>query len=152
MLVAISKPTLRSILWLMIAFLAVIVLSNITSESSSKPVPEITQENCVPAFLDGGGPYYIENVEFRDNLAPAEHTGEVLTVEGYLFNTNCTETIPGAIVDIWQASEEGEYEDEYYRGKVRTDEDGYYRFSSVVPLGYGEGTAYRPPIYISRCL
>jgi len=105
----------------------------------------VSPDNCLPAFRDGGGPYYEPNVPFRDKLVPEDNEGEKLIVEGYLYNEDCTRTISNAVIDIWQASEEGEYEEEYYRGKIVTDDTRYYKFETVVPLGYGEGTAYRPP-------
>ncbi|MCA9385221.1 hypothetical protein KC717_01075 [Candidatus Dojkabacteria bacterium] len=121
------------------------VFSFTTKKAQSSLPPVLAASDCLPAFRDGGGPYYQANAPFRENIAPDSTTGEKLYMEGYIYNSTCTNTIAHATLDIWQASEEGTYEDEYYRGQVTTDENGYYKFESVIPLGYGEGTAYRPP-------
>lgn len=101
--------------------------------------------NCVPTFLDGGGPYYQENSPLRDNFAPTNHTGETLVVSGRVLARDCVTPLSHVIVDVWQANESGSYEDEWYRGRVQTNERGEYTFTTVVPKGYGEGTGYRPP-------
>ncbi|MDQ7021640.1 MAG: hypothetical protein Q9M91_07550 [Candidatus Dojkabacteria bacterium] len=89
--------------------------------------------------------YYLPNQPFRTNIAEGKTEGEKLIVEGYLLDSDCSSQIKNAVIDIWQASAEGEYEDEFYRGQIKTDKNGYYKFETVMPVGYGEGTAYRPP-------
>lgn len=100
---------------------------------------------CVPTFLDGGGPYYEANAPVRENIAPNPNGGEKLVVRGRIWDGNCRQGLGGVVLDVWQASEEGEYEENWYRGRVVTDEDGSFVFETVIPEGYGEGTAYRPP-------
>lgn len=100
---------------------------------------------CIPTFLDGGGPYYEPNTPFRENIAPENHAGTTLKVTGTVLNANCTGTFGGVIIDIWQANESGNYDDLWYRGRVNTAADGSYTFTTVIPKGYGEGTAFRPP-------
>lgn len=100
---------------------------------------------CIPAFLDGGGPYYKENAPFRQSLSPDENNGQKLIVSGKLLLSDCKSVVKNAILDIWQANESGNYEGEWYRGRVNVDEDGFYKFETVIPKGYGEGTGYRPP-------
>lgn len=130
---------------LLIALVVAVALLGRSQDMRDEDTTTSTQNSCLPAFRDGGGPYYLPNSPFRENIAPNENDGQKLTVEGHVFDSDCSDRVGGAVVDIWQANESGEYEDEYYRGQVRTDENGYYRFETVVPLGYGEGTAYRPP-------
>ncbi len=101
--------------------------------------------NCFPTFLDGGGPYYEPNIPFREIIAPENNTGIELTVKGKVLASDCTTPLSGAVVDIWQANESGNYEDEWYRGRVIAQADGTYQFTTVIPKGYGEGTAFRPP-------
>lgn len=108
--------------------------------ATPKPPP-----GCIPTFADGGGPYYQENVPFREDIAPEINDGEKLIVSGKILLNDCKTPLPGAILDIWQANESGSYDDEWYRGKVTAQEDGSYTFASVLPKGYGEGTGYRPP-------
>jgi protocatechuate 3,4-dioxygenase beta subunit len=104
-----------------------------------------TVANCVPTFADGGGPYYKPNSPFRTKIVPENTSGQKLTVSGKVLMNDCKTVMPNAVLDIWQADENGKYQDSWYRGQVRTDSEGNYSFESVLPKGYGEGTGYRPP-------
>lgn len=119
----------------------------VTTRNSEPPGlwTELEARPCVPAFVDGGGPYYEADAPFRERIAPEESSGETLIVQGFILASDCTTPLAGAILDVWQANETGSYEDEWYRGQIVTDEHGYYRFETVIPKGYGEGTGYRPP-------
>lgn len=121
--------------------IAILVSLMVGVNSARLPMPD----SCTPTFFDGGGPYYKPNVNFRKKIAPKNNNGEKLTVRGRLLRRDCKTPVRGAILDIWQANESGNYEDEWYRGKVRTDIRGNYEFETVIPKGYGEGTGYRPP-------
>jgi len=151
MAVVITKQKLEgiakiSILVVVALFFAVSRLIKQDSEFNIAPRElDIAAENCIPAFRDGGGPYYLPNSPFRSNLVPLETDGDKLIVEGLLVNSTCTSIVPNAVIDIWQADETGEYRDETHRGQITTDKDGKYYFKTVIPKGYGEGTAYRPP-------
>lgn len=102
-------------------------------------------ENCVPTFMDGGGPYYKPDSPFRSKIVPDDNKGEKLVVTGRLLRNDCNTPVPGAVIDIWQANESGNYEDEWYRGRITSDKEGNFVFESVIPKGYGEGTGKRPP-------
>jgi protocatechuate 3,4-dioxygenase beta subunit len=117
------------------------VITNLKSDAES----DISDKDCIPAFADGGGPYYKPDSPFREKISPQNSAGKVLIVEGKVYKNGCGETLPNAILDIWQADETGFYQDEWFRGKVITDKDGTYRFETIIPKGYGEGTGYRPP-------
>lgn len=103
-----------------------------------------TITNCIPTFPDGDGPYYRPDSPFRDKLAQT-HRGEKLVVYGQVLRSDCKTPMKNIILDIWQADETGIYHEDSYRGKVRTDSNGFYVFETVKPKGYGEGTGYRPP-------
>lgn len=105
----------------------------------------IQKTNCIPTFRDGGGPYYKDNAPFRKTISPKGNTGEALRVSGKILKDDCKTPVANAVLDIWQANESGDYEDEWYRGKVKSDKKGQYSFETVIPKGYGEGTGYRPP-------
>lgn len=102
-------------------------------------------KHCQPTFVDGGGPYYLPNAPFRTQLAPEKHNSQVLKVSGRVVKSDCMTPVPNAIVDVWQADENGKYVNEWYRGQIRSSEKGEYSFTTIIPKGYGEGTGYRPP-------
>lgn len=101
--------------------------------------------NCIPTFVDGGGPYYQPNTPFRNRLAPDNNNGDKLIVKGKVLENDCATPIENATLDIWQANESGNYEDDWYRGQIKIQSNGSYEFETVIPKGYGEGTAFRPP-------
>lgn len=89
--------------------------------------------------------YYTPNAPFRNTIATEQNGGEKLTVSGKDLRKDCTTPAANIVLDIWQANESGNYEDEWYRGQVKTDKEGTYEFETVIPNGYGEGTGYKPP-------
>lgn len=120
-------------------------LANLAQQVDLIQSAPTTKVGCIPTFVDGGGPYYFPNSPFRAEIAPTNHQGEVLTVTGKVLMNDCVTPLADVLVDVWQANESGNYEDEWYRGQVKTTATGEYGFTTVIPKGYGEGTAFRPP-------
>ncbi len=100
---------------------------------------------CVPTFADGDGPYYLPNAPMQSDFRAPGTRGVSLTVRGKVFRSDCVTPAANIELDLWQANENGIYVNEWNRGRIRTNADGSYTFTTVVPKGYGEGTAYRPP-------
>ncbi len=111
-----------------------------TTQKEAESVSE-----CTPTFFDGDGPYYYPDSPFRKKIVPEKNEGEPLIISGRVLAKDCKTVISNVILDIWQADEKGEYDKDWYRGKVLVDTKGRYEIETVVPKGYGEGTAYRPP-------
>jgi catechol 1,2-dioxygenase len=104
------------------------------------------------AGLTGGttrtieGPAYIGNAPLSKGEARLDDgtdDGEVLFMEGQVRDF-AGKPIGGAIVDVWHANTMGNYshfdptQAAYnLRRRIETDEDGHYRFRSIVPGGYG---------------
>ncbi len=77
-----------------------------------------------------------------DSIARAQTPGTPLQVSGTVSDA-ADRPLADAIVDVWQASPVGLYEnqdpsqpDMNLRGRFRTDADGRYRFRTVKPAGY----------------
>ncbi len=78
-----------------------------------------------------------------DDIARSTHEGELpLWVSGQVRNAS-GEPVAGALVDVWQASPKGLYENQdesqaemNLRGMFHTDAQGRYHFKSVRPAGY----------------
>jgi protocatechuate 3,4-dioxygenase beta subunit len=60
-----------------------------------------------------------------------------LILTGLVLSTHC-EPIAGALVDFWQADDQGEYDNVGYRlrGYQFTDAEGRYRLETIVPGFY----------------
>jgi len=141
----IKKISSVKIIYILPILLGTISLVALFSWAQTQTKSQSVNTECISTFADGGGPYYKNNSPFRRTIAPDKTGGEKLVVSGRVLKNDCFTPVENAVIDIWQANEEGSYQDEYYRGKVRSDKNGEYIFETVVPKGYGEGTGYRPP-------
>jgi hydroxyquinol 1,2-dioxygenase len=90
------------------------------------------------------GPFHIEGspeLDFGEDMSqglpgtPLVLTGVVRDLDGH--------PVPGAVLDVWQADNEGLYESQHadvdearLRAKYTTREDGSYSIRTVAPLGY----------------
>jgi catechol 1,2-dioxygenase len=91
------------------------------------------------------GPFYrgeAPEIENGGSIVYSDTPGPALIVSGHVYDCDGN-PIPGALLDIWQASPKGLYEnqdagqaDMNLRGRLRTDETGRYSFRSVKPAGY----------------
>jgi protocatechuate 3,4-dioxygenase beta subunit len=91
------------------------------------------------------GPFWREgspDCQCGDNIARSETPGVATFVKGIVRGVN-GEAIKDAMVDIWQASPVGLYENQdpnqdsmNLRGRFRTDAQGKYHFRTVRPAGY----------------
>jgi protocatechuate 3,4-dioxygenase beta subunit len=92
------------------------------------------------------GPFYKEGAPFRSDLTSGVSVSKVLEVRGRVVGCDCETPLADAIVDIWQADESGAYDNTGYllRGRMLTDTDGQYLYSSVLPGAYLNGSQYRP--------
>jgi len=94
------------------------------------------------------GPFYRESAPFRTNLNATNQTGTFLAISGIVYGKDCKTPVSGATVDIWHADNSANYDnttsDFNFRGKVNTDSNGKYEFTSLVPGRYLNGSTYRP--------
>jgi protocatechuate 3,4-dioxygenase beta subunit len=91
------------------------------------------------------GPFWRQNAPdcpCGANIARSGTPGEPMYVEGFVRDA-CGAPIIGAVVDVWQASPIGLYENQdpeqeemNLRGKFCTDVAGRYHFKTVRPAGY----------------
>lgn len=106
------------------------------------PAPAFAQgsasaKTCTLTPAETEGPYYTAGSPSKPNLAADVKTGTPLTVTGQVLNQNC-QPLKNATIEIWQANAEGQYDNQRYtlRGKVNTDAQGKYTFTTVVPGQY----------------
>lgn len=90
------------------------------------------------------GPFYIEGsptFEFGADMSQGL-PGTPLVIHGVVKDV-AGDPVPGAVLDIWQADDEGRYESQYaevdearLRGKFTSRADGSYCIQTVAPRGY----------------
>lgn len=114
-------------------------------EAFTVPAPDsLTGEACFSTPADMEGPYYIPDAPFKDALYPEGTPGQRLVISGTVYTAGCANVYADAVVDVWQANANGEYDfsDQFIgRGRVKTDANGHYQFETVVPGLYEP----RPP-------
>jgi len=113
------------------------ISSLVALQNNSRP-----DEDCDSALL---GPFWRAEAPLcaaGQSIARGDTAGVPLAVRGVVRNDK-GEPLSGAIVDVWQASPIGLYEnqdthqpDMNLRGRFTTDEQGGYLLRSVVPAGY----------------
>jgi protocatechuate 3,4-dioxygenase alpha subunit len=102
------------------------------------------------------GPYFSIGLSllFRSDLAVPGVQGARFTLEGRVLDAN-RQPIPDALIEIWQADSVGKYpqEQDAFRGfgRVATDSDGAFRFTSIKPgpLPGPHGTTQAPHLEVS---
>jgi len=136
------------------------------------PLPHaLAADSCPPTPRQTAGPYYppktqIEAQQDKDNdlTRIKGHTGkakgQLLYVMGRVRDAQCR-PIDGAVVEIWQASEDGRYHhpddsdnpkpldpDFQYWGTYTTGKDGSYLFKTIKPAPYSVGLGGMRPAHI----
>lgn len=87
-----------------------------------------------PTAAQMEGPYFRASSPQRSELAEPGAAGQRLLLHGRVVTTRC-EPVMRALVDLWHADARGDYDvdGDRWRGHVYTDEQGRYRFATIVP-------------------
>lgn len=112
-------------------------VSSLVDMIASKAEPEASERSVL-------GPFYIENSPFLDigGDLVKDNEGDRVVFQGQVRSTT-GEPIEGAVVDVWQNAWNGQYSnvdptqaDDNLRCRMRTDENGFYCYSSIRPIAY----------------
>jgi hydroxyquinol 1,2-dioxygenase len=115
----------------------VLGLSMLTVELNNSFSPQATPATVLGPFHIDGSPAAPYGFDMSDGIpgTPLFITGRVTGVDG--------RPVPGAVLDVWQADADGNYESQIpeidearLRAKYRTREDGTYCIRTVSPRGY----------------
>ena len=87
-----------------------------------------------PTPPETGGPFYTPNSLRKRNFVEKGMEGPRVTLVGYVVDRDC-KPIANALVDLWHADAQGDYDNEGYRcrGHQFTDAGGRYWFETVLP-------------------
>ncbi len=100
-------------------------------------------EDCLTT-VDIEGPFFSENAPNISNIAPEIDGVPRLFITGTIYANDCITPIPNALIEVWQANDEGAYENIDYRGTLYSDNNGNYAFESIQPGKYLNGSQSRP--------
>lgn len=131
-----------------------VVLAGVTSKVRVAEAcgGEATKPVCTATHDQIEGPYYRSGAPERWDLTTPGMKGTPLEITGRVIDIDCKTPLRDVELDIWQANDEGHYDNDgtmkgvgmLLRGRVRTDGDGRYRVKSILPGRYLNGRQYRP--------
>jgi protocatechuate 3,4-dioxygenase beta subunit len=106
----------------------------LTQELAPRPSCRDGDEPTVP---ETEGPFFKPRSPERSDLREAGSKGGPLELSGFVLTRSCR-PVRGAVVDLWHADENGEYDNVgfRYRGHVITGPEGVFRFRTIVPALY----------------
>ena len=80
------------------------------------------------------GPFFKPRSPERADLVVKGTRGRLFELEGLVLTRSCR-PVPGALLDLWHADENGDYDNSgfQYRGHLYSDKDGRYRFRTIMP-------------------
>lgn len=90
-----------------------------------------------PTVAETEGPFFKPKSPQRSDLREPGTKGKPFELSGFVLTKNCR-PLRGAVVDLWHADADGEYDNIgfRYRGHVITELDGAFRFHTIVPALY----------------
>jgi protocatechuate 3,4-dioxygenase beta subunit len=82
------------------------------------------------------GPYFTPSSPLKRDLR-GDGPGETLVLSGFVLTRQC-QPLPGALVDLWHADTQGQYDNAGYRfrGHQLSDAQGRYQFITRIPGFY----------------
>jgi protocatechuate 3,4-dioxygenase beta subunit len=100
------------------------------------PTPECS-DGAAATQRQTEGPFFKPMSPERADLIEAGIKGQPIELVGFVLTRGC-KPVPGALVDLWQADDRGEYDNTNYRlrGHQFADPEGRYRFRTIVPAQY----------------
>jgi len=103
------------------------------SPKTLQPTPPCDDHDEPTPSLEEG-PFFTPRSPERSNLLDGGITGTALVLRGRVLNTKC-QPVAGALLDWWQADDEGEYDYRGFRlrGHHFTDKRGNFELATVVP-------------------
>ena len=131
---------------------ALATLATAAAPALASPPPHRYKLNveCDRTTLDyyGQGPFYTANPPMivNNQLAGPGEPGTRLILSGVVRTLDCSEVIPDALIDVWHANDAGQYDTVGYnlRGTIRSNEQGFYLFETILPGKYLNGASFRP--------
>ena len=87
-----------------------------------------------PTIPETEGPFFKPKSPRRSDLREPGIVGRPVELSGLVLTRGCR-PVAGALVDLWQADDKGEYDNKGFRlrGHVFTDAEGRYAFRTIMP-------------------
>jgi protocatechuate 3,4-dioxygenase beta subunit len=87
-----------------------------------------------PTVAQTEGPFFTPNTPLKRNFAADVPEGDRITIAGHVLTRDC-QPVAEALVELWHADDEGEYDNDGFqlRGHQFTDVQGRWWFETIVP-------------------
>ena len=114
--------------------LAGLALRNAAADQALLPATPQCHDADDPTPSQTEGPYFTPNSPERANLVEASMKGERISLTGFVLDRRCR-PLPKALLDLWHADSDGQYDNQGYRlrGHQFSDAEGRFLFETVVP-------------------
>ena len=92
------------------------------------------QDGDEPTIPETAGPYFKPQSPLRSDLREQGTAGRPVELSGLVLTRACR-PLTGALVDLWHANDNGEYDNKgfHLRGHLLTDSEGRYAFHTILP-------------------
>lgn len=131
----ISRPARRAFLRSAIVLPAVVLGRRraLAQSATMAPTPSCVDKGA-PTLSQTAGPFFKPRSPERASLLEPSMRGTRIVVTGAVLSTRCR-PIPGALLDFWQADDQGRYDNTAFRlrGHQFADDQGRYRLETIVP-------------------
>jgi protocatechuate 3,4-dioxygenase beta subunit len=111
----------------------VLALDDAIAQQGLAPTPSC-HDGDEPTIPETEGPFFKPRSPQRSDLREAGIKGRPVELSGLVLTRACR-PVAGALVDLWQADDNGEYDNKGFRlrGHVFTDAEGRYAFRTIMP-------------------
>jgi protocatechuate 3,4-dioxygenase beta subunit len=101
------------------------------------PLTPACHDGDEPTQIQTEGPFFKPRSPERADLIEPGLKGRPIVLAGQVLDRRC-KPLTHALVDLWQADDNGDYDNNGFRlrGHVFTDAEGRYRFRTIVPALY----------------
>lgn len=108
-------------------------LSMPRASASELPLTPACGAPAAPTRRQTEGPFFTPSSPLKRDLR-GDGPGELLALSGFVMTRRC-QPVPNALVDLWHADRQGEYDNAgfRFRGHQITDDQGRYQFITRVP-------------------
>jgi protocatechuate 3,4-dioxygenase beta subunit len=129
-----DHPTRRTIFTGALA--SVLTLDVSHAQAPLDPTPEC-RDGAAATQRQTEGPFFKPSSPERADLIEPGMGGQPIELVGFVLTRSC-KGVPGALIDLWQADDKGEYDNSGFRlrGHQFADAEGRYRFRTIVPAVY----------------
>jgi protocatechuate 3,4-dioxygenase beta subunit len=131
-----SEKTRRGFLVIGAAAIGGAALPELAQGQTLAPTPEC-KDGDEPTLRQTEGPFFRPQSPERSDLRDPDLKGALIEISGLVVSRSC-KPVAGALVDLWHADANGDYDEKAYRcrGHQFTDANGRYLFRTIVPALY----------------